>query len=234
MHIQQNKYILGYDKIKQEFIEHLSAPGYKTLDRWPLDRRRFIKTHLPFSLLPPSVMENKCKIIYVMRNPKDVAVSYYHLNRLYRTQGYCGDFTRYWNYFSRGLNPWLPYYSHIKEAYTHRNLPNILVLNYEEMVSNLNGVILKVAAFLDITISKERLKDLKEHLDIKNFRENPAVNGSEMSDIGVLLKGEAGFVRNGGNGKREELVSDVELKKCVDEWIEKNIVKPTAKAILSL
>ncbi|XP_014087615.2 sulfotransferase 1E1 isoform X1 [Bactrocera oleae] len=210
------------DNKKLEFIEHFSRSGYKTLDEWPCNKRRFIKTHFPFSLLPPSVMQNKCKVIYVLRNPKDVAVSYYHLNRLYRTQGYTGDFHRYWDYFSRGLNPWLPYYSHISEAFEHRHLPNILILNYEDMVSNLRGVVLKLAAFLNCTISAEGLKNLTQHLDIKNFRENPSVNGSEMADVGLLLKGEAGFVRKGGNGKREELMNDTALKNCVDQWIHEN------------
>ncbi|XP_036317922.1 luciferin sulfotransferase-like isoform X2 [Rhagoletis pomonella] len=211
------------DNGKQDFIEYFSAPGYKTLNSWPLNKRRFIKTHFSFSLLPPSVLKEKCKIIYVARNPKDVAVSYYHLNRLYRTQGYIGDFTRYWDYFSRGLNPWMPYCSHIKEAYAHIHLSNLLILNYEEMVSDLSGVIRKVAAFLNSTIGTVGLKDLTEHLDIRNFRENPAVNGSEMADVGVLLKGEAGFVRKGGNGKREELTTDPRLKNRVDQWIEKSI-----------
>jgi len=41
--------------------------------------------------------------VYVARNPKDVAVSFYHLNRLIKTQGYVGDFPRYWDYFERNL-----------------------------------------------------------------------------------------------------------------------------------
>lgn len=44
------------------------------------------------------------QVIYVARNPKDVAVSFYHLNRLYRTQGYIGDFAKYWDYFERNLS----------------------------------------------------------------------------------------------------------------------------------
>ncbi|XP_036344804.1 luciferin sulfotransferase-like [Rhagoletis pomonella] len=213
------------DKGQQDFIEHFSAPGYETLNSWPLNKKRFIKTHFPFSLMPPSVLKEKCKIVYVARNPKDVAVSYYHLNRLFRTQGYVGDFTRYWDYFSRGLNPWLPYCSHLKEAYAHNHLSNLLILNYEEMVSDLSGVIRKVAEFLDTTISTVGLKDLTEHLDIKNFRKNAAVNGSKMADIGVLQKGAAGFIRKGGYGNREELESNYELKKQIDQWIEKNLVK---------
>ena len=38
---------------------------------------RIIKTHLPIQMLSPQIQANQ-KIIYVGRNLKDVAVSYYH------------------------------------------------------------------------------------------------------------------------------------------------------------
>lgn len=43
-------------------IEMLSKSGYTLLDEIPVHRRRFIKSHFPFSLLPPSVMAQKCKV----------------------------------------------------------------------------------------------------------------------------------------------------------------------------
>lgn len=45
---------------KQNFIELVSTPGYEFLPN--ITANRFIKTHLPFSLLPPSVMESKSKV----------------------------------------------------------------------------------------------------------------------------------------------------------------------------
>jgi len=45
-----------------EFVKQISRPGYETLDELPINERRFIKTHFPFSLMPPSVFENKCKV----------------------------------------------------------------------------------------------------------------------------------------------------------------------------
>ena len=41
--------------------------------------RRVIKTHLPMQLLPEGVCE-KAKVVYLARNPKDVAVSFYYHN----------------------------------------------------------------------------------------------------------------------------------------------------------
>lgn len=86
----------------QNFIDAaFSTPNYETL----VNKKspRFIKTHLPFSLMPPSVLK-KAKTIYVARHPKDVAVSWYHLNRLFRNHGYTNDFSQFWDYFEKDLS----------------------------------------------------------------------------------------------------------------------------------
>ena len=54
------------------------------------DERRFIKTHLPLSLLPPSLLST-AKVIYVARNPKDAMVSFYYHHRLIKSHGFVGD-----------------------------------------------------------------------------------------------------------------------------------------------
>ena len=52
---------------------------------------RYIKTHLPFNLLPSQIKtgEREPKIIYCARNPKDVCVSFYHHRVM--TEGYMGS-----------------------------------------------------------------------------------------------------------------------------------------------
>ncbi|ALC40527.1 St4, partial [Drosophila busckii] len=211
-----------------QFIELISRPGYETLTEIPSNQRRFIKTHFPFSLLPPSVLENKCKIIYVTRNPKDVAVSYYYLNRLFRTQGYTGDFERYFRYFQQGLNPWLPYYSHVKEAHQHSQLSNVLFLHYEDMILDLATTITKIGNFLDCPPSAAGMDKLLNHLSFQNFRQNSSVNMHEMANVGILNTGEAGFVRSGGkntktNHDQKEFADNPTLLQTANEWIKENM-----------
>lgn len=106
--------VFMHDKMKQKFLceqqsspanynmlNAISVPGYEFIPN--IDSPRFIKTHLPFSLMPPSVMNKQAKVIYVARNPKDVMVSYYYLSRSFRTTGYVNDFERFCEYFENDL-----------------------------------------------------------------------------------------------------------------------------------
>lgn len=43
------------------------------------------------------------QVVYVARNPKDVAVSYYHLHRLMKNLDFKGNFEEFWNYFKNDL-----------------------------------------------------------------------------------------------------------------------------------
>ena len=60
------------------FLEVLTHPRAPNLDLSTLPSPRIIKTHLPYHTTPKSENEDtKCKYIYVARNPKDVAVSFF-------------------------------------------------------------------------------------------------------------------------------------------------------------
>lgn len=222
MHDETKKQLLKMnegDAEKEDLIERMSVPGYEFFPQ--MQTRRFIKTHFPFSLLPPSVMEQQCKVIYVARNPRDVAVSFYHLNRLYLTQGYNGNFPDYWSYFERSLAPWCPYWTHIKEGWEHRNHPNVLFMFYEDMNQDLPATIRKVATFLGKSFTEEQVERLADHLHIRNFKKNPSVNCEELKGIKLLNSGEQGFVRSGkSDGWSNEYTP--ELKERAMKWIEEN------------
>uniref|UniRef100_A0A8D0YD93 Sulfotransferase n=1 Tax=Sus scrofa TaxID=9823 RepID=A0A8D0YD93_PIG len=54
--------------------------GFELLKDTPAPR--LLKTHLPLALLPQTLLDQKVKVVYVARNAKDVAVSYYHFYRM--------------------------------------------------------------------------------------------------------------------------------------------------------
>lgn len=62
-----------------------------------LTTQRFIKTHLPIKFMPSNITKVDSKVVYVARNPKDVAVSTYHFfkNPIFDFQGSFEDFADY-------------------------------------------------------------------------------------------------------------------------------------------
>ncbi|CAH0389933.1 unnamed protein product, partial [Bemisia tabaci] len=87
-------FLYNYEVMYEEDLD-FSAPDYfmqsfKYVSE--LNTQRFIKTHLPFGLLPEKLQNfsTRAKIIYVCRNPKDACVSWYRYSQL--TGDYTGDF----------------------------------------------------------------------------------------------------------------------------------------------
>ncbi|KAG8139702.1 hypothetical protein E2320_002461 [Naja naja] len=77
-----------------EFVVPGKMPaGTEQLTNMPSPR--MVKTHLPVNLLPKSFWDKGCKMIYMARNAKDVAVSFYHfdlMNKLHPDPGSWDDY----------------------------------------------------------------------------------------------------------------------------------------------
>lgn len=80
-----------------DVAEAMFGPKYDQLEAQTT--RRFIKTHLPIQIMPQSIFDVGAKIIYVARNPKDVAVSYFYFHKVNPVFGFTGDFDAYMKIF---------------------------------------------------------------------------------------------------------------------------------------
>lgn len=47
------------------------------------------------------------------------------------------------------------------------------------------------------SLTEDEIQNLKEYLDIRKFKNNPAVNCQSLKDVGILKNGEQGFIRKG-------------------------------------
>jgi len=166
---------------------------------------RIIKTHLSLEMLPRQVLEKQAKVIYVTRNPRDAIVSYFNHWRV--LAGYTGTLSTLVDAFIAGVAGYnSPFLQHVLSYWNQRHEKHLLFLTYEEMKSDLAGVVSRVATFLGKTLSPKQTADLLEHLSFNNMKANSAVNKDDflesvsaktgMEKGQFLRKGEVGDWRN--------------------------------------
>lgn len=131
---------------------------------------RFIKTHLPIGLLPQQLWTVKPKIIYICRNAKDAAVSYYH--HMVNLQGYKGTLNEFLNGFLNDQQLFLPFHSHVMNFWNIRNMDNICFIYFEQMKFDLYSIVQCVAHHLNKSYTQQRLKDFVENLSFEKMRSN--------------------------------------------------------------
>lgn len=76
----------GLEFASPDELVHLASP-------------RVLCTHLAFNDMPREVMKQKSKIIYVSRNPKDIAVSYYYHLTGFAHLNYSGTFNGFYSLY---------------------------------------------------------------------------------------------------------------------------------------
>jgi len=114
---------------------------------------------------------------------------------------------------------WTPYFTHIKEGWNHRNDKNVLFLFYEDLIMDLEGSLKKLSAFLERPLSEEDLPGLMQHLNVKNFKQNDAVNNSHVGAVDPNMA--KNFIRRGQLGGNPEITPEIADK--IDEWTERNL-----------
>jgi len=88
-------------------------------------------------------------------------------------------------------------------------------------MADLEGSLKRLSSFLGKPLNDTDLPQLLDHLHIKNFKNNPAINCQDLIDVKILSKDAPGFIRNGNVAKNTELTA--EMVETIDKWIEENL-----------
>ncbi|ROT84800.1 estrogen sulfotransferase [Penaeus vannamei] len=184
---------------------------------------RTLKTHLPFSLFLPDLLE-KSKVIYVARNPKDMLVSYLHHHRLLRAQEFIGTLDEFADHFLNDDLVYGPYWLHLKEAWQRRDHPNLHFVFYEDLKADITGELKKLDAFLGTGLSGDQLANVAKHTSFGEMksRNNLFINKDIFKHEEVVdqevLKRDGGFFRQGKSGDWKAKLTP-ELIEKMDKWI---------------
>jgi len=178
---------------------HLLVPdptgtSQRDLERMP--RPRVIKSHECFDPRYP-------RVIYIVRDPRDVVVSQYHYYRKIRyipddlpIETFVGRFLagETWPVGSWGQNvvTWLG---------TSEGDPRFLLLRYEDMVADTYRELRKIVAFIGLKTTAELITQAVERSSITQMRRLEKAQGKDVDRmVGTSSRKDLMFVRNGITG----------------------------------
>ncbi|KAK1578946.1 hypothetical protein Q3G72_034394 [Acer saccharum] len=175
-----------------------------------LSSSRILCTHVPYALLPHSIVTCNSRIVYTCRNPLDQLVSYWHfLLALYPEQTTMKLFPleKTFEMACQGVQGYGPFWEHVL-GYWKANLEQpgkILFLKYEDLKEDVNFQVKRLAEFLGcpFSVDEESRGVIEEISKLCSFDhlKNLEVNKSGKHPVGhansiYFRKGKVGDSRN--------------------------------------
>ncbi|XP_041799127.1 sulfotransferase family 2, cytosolic sulfotransferase 3 isoform X2 [Chelmon rostratus] len=171
---------------------------------------RALVTHFPYHLMPPSFHASKAKVIYVMRNPKDVMVSSYYFHQMAGFLMDPGTFDEFMAKFLEGRVLFGKWTDHVK-SWRHTELGDrIMYITYEEMVQDLPAALRSLSDFLGSNLSEEVIQKIAEHCSFKTMKVNSMSNFSLVPKV-LMDSDKSPFLRKGVVGDWKNHFSSEQL-----------------------
>ena len=196
----------------ERLIPDAEAQSSRYMKRIPSPR--VIKSHQYFDHRYP-------KVLYITRDPRDVAVSYYNFARKYRhiTDDY--PLEQYVHGFVTGTlqsSAWRTWAENVGTWMAARNgRPTFLLLRYEDLIADTQTELAKVARFLGVDATPAALSRAIENSSADHLRELEKKEGG----VWVTTKNKRSdipFIGNAAAGKWKSVLPDAAVEKIESAW----------------
>ena len=177
-----------------------------------INRPRLLKSHHSYDLRYP-------KVIYIVRNPIDVCVSYYYFKLKFTKLNKTPNFTDYFENFLDGSLDDFGSWSFNVSSWVHSNHNKegrIMFCRYEDMISNTEAELSKILKFMGISVSDSFLKEAISW----SSRDNMAKleKRDSMSPLFKNTDKSINFVSNKTDYKKRILLSEVQKEKIYSKF----------------
>ncbi|KAM9837645.1 sulfotransferase 2B1-like [Aulostomus maculatus] len=172
---------------------------------------RVFATHYHHNMMPPSFFEVKPKVVYVLRNPKDVFTSFFHYSGMASFLVDPGPQSEFLHKFLHGKVMFGSWFDHVKGWLRCGDRERIMYISYEEMIVDLKDSVARIAQFLGKSLDDEVIAEISERCLFKNMKKNNMSNYSvvpkeymDQTKSEFLRKGIAGDWKNQLTGAEAE------------------------------
>lgn len=151
---------------------------------------RCFKTHGNYKYFPRKA---DGRIVYVIRNGMDVAASVYHYYKNYSMPNLTWDWFLNKNFM--GPDSW---FKHVADWLENKHHLNICYLQYEDLTQNKRQNIEKLATFLNVPLTEEKMQRVLERCSFDFMKQHQEKFGRPKLDISKV---DDQFIRKGESDK---------------------------------
>ncbi|KAH1180968.1 hypothetical protein KIL84_001902 [Mauremys mutica] len=139
------------------------------------------------------------RVIYTVRNPKDVCVSLYHYSKMASFLEFQEDFGEFVELFSAGKVLFGSWFQHVRGWLGLRDRLNFLLLTYEEMHQDLRGRVERICRFLGKQLDARALDGVVANASFQAMKQNKMCNYSLVPE-NIMDQRVSPFLRKGVPG----------------------------------
>ncbi|MGE0699100.1 MAG: sulfotransferase domain-containing protein [Hyphomicrobiaceae bacterium] len=182
--------------------------------------RRFMKTHLPVDAL---VLSPRAKYLYIGRDGRDVVWSLHNHHSAANAQWYAAindspgrvgppigppdpDVRRYFlTWLEQDGWPFWSFWESIRSWWAIRDLPNVMLVHFDDMKRDLEGEMRRIAEFLEIEVDPVRWPDMVRHCTFDWMK----AHASTVAPLGGVFwdGGAERFIYKGTNGRWRDVLT---------------------------
>ncbi|XP_056448411.1 cytosolic sulfotransferase 3-like [Gadus chalcogrammus] len=180
---------------------------------------RLIKTHLPVQMIPKSFWEQKCRVVYVARNAKDNAVSFFHFDRMDLCQPEPGEWNSYLQRFMDGKMLFGSWYDHVTGWWERKQShPEIHYMFFEDMVEDTGREIDKLSSFLGSNSTAAEKEQIRHLVQFDNMKKNDMTNYSSFDEMDFNI---SPFMRKGKVGDWKNHFTLAQNEQFDEDYVKK-------------
>ncbi|HEU4719534.1 MAG TPA: sulfotransferase domain-containing protein [Bacteroidia bacterium] len=173
-------------------------------------RPRFLKSHNPYT-------PDYSRVIYLVREGRDTAVSYFHFLKKMKSISPETTFSEYLeNFFFAGRSPYGQWNAHVFSWLRDHRVPHLLLVKYEDLLVNAREELRKMVVFSGLAVDEKLLDLAVERSSFASMKEDEKRNSDSLRKLGHDMPAEDNsIVRSGKSNSWREVFSEAENEKFI-------------------